>query len=141
MVAVVQCDEEGDLMPAASAHYDVFSARGLYTGLSDGWTYLNAHAVPQISERVTSGVARSFRMATAVALLDILQAQLEPQLTLLCTPHKVCESSFEGHGLGRWDSLAFWLGGHAGDISAQLIVILHAQHPSARAGQTGTTRR
>lgn len=67
MVAVVQCDEEGDLMPAASAHYDVFSARGLYTGLSDGWTYLNAHAVPQISERVTSGVARSFRMAAAIA--------------------------------------------------------------------------
>ncbi|MDU7511223.1 MAG: aminotransferase class V-fold PLP-dependent enzyme [Corynebacterium sp.] len=55
-------------MPAgASAHYDVFSVRGLYTGLSDGWTYLNAHAVPQISERVASGVARSFRMSTAVA--------------------------------------------------------------------------
>ena len=65
-------------MPAgASAHYDVFSVRGLYTGLSDGWTYLNAHAVPQISERVASGVARSFRMSTAVATQE---AQAAPTL-------------------------------------------------------------
>ncbi|MDY5784840.1 aminotransferase class V-fold PLP-dependent enzyme [Corynebacterium sp.] len=47
--------------------YDVFHVRGLYTSLSDGWTYLNAHDCPQIPERVSSAVARSFRMSTAVA--------------------------------------------------------------------------
>ncbi|MDO5032565.1 aminotransferase class V-fold PLP-dependent enzyme [Corynebacterium sp.] len=47
--------------------YDVASVRGLYTGLSDGWTYLNAHAAPQIAERVAAGVARSFRTSAAVA--------------------------------------------------------------------------
>ena len=77
----------------------------------------------------------------AVALLNILNAQFEPQLALLCTLRQVREGGLEGLGLGRWGGLAVWLGGHAGDISAQLIVILHAQHPSARAGQTGTTRR
>ena len=46
--------------------YDVASVRGLYTGLSDGWTYLNAHAAPQIAERVASGVARSFRTSATV---------------------------------------------------------------------------
>ncbi|KKO78964.1 aminotransferase class V-fold PLP-dependent enzyme [Corynebacterium striatum] len=49
------------------SRYDVASVRGLYTGLSDGWTYLNANAAPQISERVAAGVARSFRMSAAVA--------------------------------------------------------------------------
>lgn len=49
------------------AQYDVASVRGLYTGLSDGWTYLNAHTDPQISERVAAGVARAFRMSAAVA--------------------------------------------------------------------------
>ncbi|WP_018296756.1 aminotransferase class V-fold PLP-dependent enzyme [Corynebacterium lubricantis] len=44
--------------------YDVFEVRGLYTSLSDGWTYLNAHDCPQIPERVSAAVARSFRMAT-----------------------------------------------------------------------------
>lgn len=44
--------------------YDVFEVRGLYTSLSDGWTYLNAHDCPQIPERVSASVARSFRMAT-----------------------------------------------------------------------------
>ncbi|WP_288832125.1 aminotransferase class V-fold PLP-dependent enzyme [uncultured Corynebacterium sp.] len=47
--------------------YDVASVRGLYTSLSDGWTYLNAHACPQIPERVSAAVSRSFRMSTAVA--------------------------------------------------------------------------
>lgn len=47
--------------------YDVASVRGLYTSLSDGWTYLNAHACPQIPERVSAAVARSFRMSPAVA--------------------------------------------------------------------------
>lgn len=50
--------------------YDVASVRGLYTGLSDGWTYLNAHAAPQIAERVASGVARSFRMSATVKPLE-----------------------------------------------------------------------
>lgn len=47
--------------------YDVASVRGLYTSLSDGWTYMNAHDCPQIPERVSAAVARSFRMSTAVA--------------------------------------------------------------------------
>lgn len=38
--------------------YDVFSVRGLYTSLGDGWTYLNAHDCPQIPERVSAAVAR-----------------------------------------------------------------------------------
>ncbi|WKD56664.1 putative cysteine desulfurase [Corynebacterium capitovis DSM 44611] len=46
--------------------YDVASVRGLYTSLADGWTYLNAHDCPQIPERVSAAVARSFRMSTAV---------------------------------------------------------------------------
>ncbi|MDY3126878.1 MAG: aminotransferase class V-fold PLP-dependent enzyme [Corynebacterium sp.] len=46
---------------------DVASVRGLYAGLSDGWTYLNAHDAPQIAERVSAAVARSFRMAPSVA--------------------------------------------------------------------------
>ena len=47
--------------------YDVAGVRGLYTSLSDGWTYLNAHDAAQIPERVSSAVARSFRMSSAVA--------------------------------------------------------------------------
>ncbi len=47
--------------------YDAARVRGLYTGLADGWTYLNAHAAPQVSERVAAGVARSFRLANVVA--------------------------------------------------------------------------
>lgn len=51
--------------------FDVASVRGLYTGLSDGWTYLNAHDTPQVAERVSAGVARSFRTAAAVAARDM----------------------------------------------------------------------
>nr|HZK31371.1 aminotransferase class V-fold PLP-dependent enzyme [Corynebacterium sp.] len=47
--------------------YDVASVRGLYTSLSDGWTYLNVHERPQIPERVSAAVARSFRTSTAMA--------------------------------------------------------------------------
>lgn len=47
--------------------YDVAGVRGLYTSLSDGWTYLNAHDTPQVPERVASAVARSFRMACGVS--------------------------------------------------------------------------
>lgn len=47
--------------------YDVASVRGLYTSLSSGWTYLNAHDAPQVPERVASAVARSFRVAGEVA--------------------------------------------------------------------------
>ncbi|APT91685.1 cysteine desulfurase [Corynebacterium phocae] len=50
--------------------YDAASVRGLYAGLSDGWTYLNAHAAPQVAEKVASGVARSFRMSNLVAQPD-----------------------------------------------------------------------
>lgn len=51
--------------------YDVASVRGLYTSLSDGWTYLNAHDCPQVPERVSAAVARSFRLATAVAAPEV----------------------------------------------------------------------
>lgn len=50
--------------------YDVFSVRGLYTSLGDGWTYLNAHSCPQIPERVSAAVARSFRLSTAVSPVE-----------------------------------------------------------------------
>ncbi|WIM67877.1 aminotransferase class V-fold PLP-dependent enzyme [Corynebacterium breve] len=50
--------------------YDVYQVRGLYTSLSDGWTYLNAHDCPQIPERVSAAVARSFRMATQAVRPD-----------------------------------------------------------------------
>ena len=47
--------------------FDVAGVRGLYTSLSDGWIYLNAHDCPQVPERVSAAVSRSFRMATAVS--------------------------------------------------------------------------
>ncbi|PAT14085.1 cysteine desulfurase [Corynebacterium sp. NML 120412] len=48
--------------------FDVASIRGLYTSLGDGWTYLNAHDTPQIPERVSAAVSRSFRLSASVAL-------------------------------------------------------------------------
>ncbi|MGD7002251.1 aminotransferase class V-fold PLP-dependent enzyme [Corynebacterium halotolerans] len=50
--------------------YDVARVRGLYVSLSDGWTYLNAHACPQIPERVSAAVSRSFRMSTALSDIE-----------------------------------------------------------------------
>lgn len=50
--------------------YDVARVRGLYVSLSDGWTYLNAHSCPQIPERVSAAVSRSFRMSTALADIE-----------------------------------------------------------------------
>lgn len=50
--------------------YDVAEVRGLYTSLSDGWTYLNAHDAPQIPERVASAVGRSFRLSSAVPQVE-----------------------------------------------------------------------
>ncbi|MFV8382345.1 aminotransferase class V-fold PLP-dependent enzyme [Corynebacterium hindlerae] len=47
--------------------FDVAYARGHYTSLSDGWTYLNAHVHAQIPERVSSAVSTAFRTS---ALLD-----------------------------------------------------------------------
>ena len=47
--------------------YDIAGVRGLYTSLSDGWVYLNAHECPQVPELVTSAVAKSFRVAPSVA--------------------------------------------------------------------------
>ncbi|MEZ2121886.1 MULTISPECIES: aminotransferase class V-fold PLP-dependent enzyme [unclassified Corynebacterium] len=46
---------------------DVARVRGLYVSLSDGWTYLNAHELPQIPERVASGVATAFRTSASAA--------------------------------------------------------------------------
>ncbi|MEJ5927825.1 aminotransferase class V-fold PLP-dependent enzyme [Corynebacterium sp. H128] len=43
--------------------FDVAYARGHYTSLSDGWTYLNAHEGAQIPERVSSAVTTAFRSA------------------------------------------------------------------------------
>ena len=48
------------------AEYDVYRVRGLYASLSDGWTYLKSHDCPQIPERVSAAVSRSFRMAPQV---------------------------------------------------------------------------
>lgn len=50
--------------------FDVARVRGLYVSLSDGWTYLNAHESPQIPEKVSGAVARSFRMAPSVAQVE-----------------------------------------------------------------------
>lgn len=50
--------------------YDVARVRGLYVSLSDGWTYLNAHSCPQIPERVSAAVSRSFRMSTALTDIE-----------------------------------------------------------------------
>ncbi|AWB83163.1 aminotransferase class V-fold PLP-dependent enzyme [Corynebacterium liangguodongii] len=47
--------------------YDVPSVRGLYTSLSDGWIYFNAHDCPQVPERVSAAVARSFRISPVVS--------------------------------------------------------------------------
>ena len=44
--------------------FDVPRVRGLYASLADGWTYLNAQDFPQVPERVSSAVARSFRVAS-----------------------------------------------------------------------------
>lgn len=43
--------------------YDLARVRGLYTSLGDGWTYLSQ---PQVPERVSSAVARGFRLATVM---------------------------------------------------------------------------
>lgn len=48
--------------------FDVAIARGQYTSLSDGWTYLNAHVQAQIPARVSSSVATAFRSS---ALVDV----------------------------------------------------------------------
>lgn len=50
--------------------YDVARVRGQYLSLGDGWTYLNAHQCPQIPERVSAAVSRSFRLATGVAEVE-----------------------------------------------------------------------
>lgn len=50
--------------------YDVARVRGQYVSLGDGWTYLNAHQCPQIPERVSAAVSRSFRLATGVAEVE-----------------------------------------------------------------------
>ncbi|AHI04102.1 aminotransferase [Corynebacterium falsenii DSM 44353] len=41
--------------------FDNPRVRGLYASLSDGWTYMNAQDYPQVPERVSAAVSRSFR--------------------------------------------------------------------------------
>ncbi|MDO5513263.1 aminotransferase class V-fold PLP-dependent enzyme [Corynebacterium sp.] len=50
--------------------YDVAKVRGQYLSLGDGWTYLNAHQCPQVPERVSAAVARSFRLASAMVEVE-----------------------------------------------------------------------
>lgn len=50
--------------------FDVARVRGQYLSLGDGWTYLNAHQCPQIPERVSAAVSRSFRLASAPAEVE-----------------------------------------------------------------------
>lgn len=47
--------------------YDVARVRGLYGSLSEGWTYLNAHARPQLPETVSAAVARGVRLAATLS--------------------------------------------------------------------------
>lgn len=51
--------------------FDIARVRGLYTSLSDGWTYLNADSCPQVPEMVNSAVSRSFRSARIVDTSNI----------------------------------------------------------------------
>lgn len=44
--------------------FDNPQVRGLYSSLSGDWVYLNAHAFPQVPERVSLAVSRSFRAAS-----------------------------------------------------------------------------
>ncbi|WP_080792939.1 aminotransferase class V-fold PLP-dependent enzyme [Corynebacterium pacaense] len=54
--------------------FDVARVRGLYTSLGDGWTYLNAHQIPQVPERVLSGVAAAFRTHAQMPFDDYLRS-------------------------------------------------------------------
>lgn len=56
--------------------FDVARVRGLYTSLSDGWTYLTAHRQPQIPETVSAAVARGFRLAPVMASPELAVAHL-----------------------------------------------------------------
>lgn len=47
--------------------FDNPSVRGLYTSLSEGWTYLNGQDAPQVPERVSAAVSRAFRIAPLLA--------------------------------------------------------------------------
>ncbi|WCZ37558.1 aminotransferase class V-fold PLP-dependent enzyme [Corynebacterium heidelbergense] len=47
--------------------FDNPRVRGLYNSLSDGWVYMNAQDNPQIPERVSAAVSRSFRIAPLLA--------------------------------------------------------------------------
>lgn len=50
--------------------FDVARVRGQYLSLGDGWTYLNAHQCPQVPERVSAAVSRSFRLASRPAEVE-----------------------------------------------------------------------
>lgn len=53
--------------------FDNPRVRGLYASLSDGWTYLNAQSHPQVPERVSSAVSRSFRVAPLLEPVEVAQ--------------------------------------------------------------------
>lgn len=59
--------------------FDVARVRGLYTSLGDGWTYQNSHQIPQVPERVASGVAAAFRTHAQISA-DTLQPIAVDQL-------------------------------------------------------------
>ncbi len=53
--------------------FDNPSIRGLFSSLSDDWVYLNSQASPQIPEKVSAAVARSFRVAREALPVEVGQ--------------------------------------------------------------------
>lgn len=51
--------------------FDNPTVRGLYSSLSDGWTYVNAQSHPQVPERVSSAVARGFRVSPLLEQVEV----------------------------------------------------------------------
>ena len=52
--------------------FDNPRVRGLFASLSDGWTYVNAQSRPQVPEKVSAAVSRSFRVSN---LLEPVEAR------------------------------------------------------------------
>src|SRR5699024_5881194 len=68
---------------------------------------------------------------TAVALLDVLQTQHEPQFVLFSALEKVFESGAESLGIGRRYGMTLWSASHARNICGKCIFfLLHAEYPS-----------
>lgn len=51
--------------------FDNPRVRGLFASLSDGWTYVNAQSKPQVPEKVSSAVARAFRVSNLLEPVEI----------------------------------------------------------------------